>query len=484
VTRWVRLIGWLLATTLCCPAALAQSSVGRSSTGLPGLDRMPIAEAAADPVAAGVALGYARTEPQPGEEGAHHRMLARAAVAVAPLPALQVSLRVDARHDRHPPDSQGGNSGTLLSPTLVARWLEHLGSGLSVGAEAGLWLPGSESSNTRLGSASPHAALFGTWRSGAWALGGLAGYRFDRSAGASPDLARTRAGDRLALGLSDFDAAKVALGAAYLLGMSRLFAELNADLLLGSGAPPSSEHPITASLGARHQLDPAWTLELVATACASQRPALGPNDPLVPVEPRFALVVGTSFRLAAAATPPAAPREAPPSAAPAPAAALASIELTVQLASREAGRVQASLFRGAQRSTLSRQGENQFVLSGVAPGSAELRVSADGYREWTQSVNVPESGVTRLSVQLEPLLQAQIRGLVRSLTGRGLRARILVQPLGIQADTTAEGFFELDVPPGSYSVTIEAEGYAPQQRQVALERDGVVILNADLAKAL
>jgi hypothetical protein len=237
------------------PFGLARAqSVGRAVDGLPGLQRLPLAEVAPTPLAAAVALGYGRTEAQPGEIGAHQRLLATAAIGAAPLPTLQLSARLDGRYDRHPPDSAGANSGTVLSPTLLARWIKPLGSAVAAGAEAGVWFPGSESIEATLSGASPQLALFGSWRAGSWILASLVGYRLDRSAAARPTLAHRRFGDRLALGLSDFDAAQLGLGAAYRLGQDVLFAELNAQLLVGSRAPPLRQDPLMISLGARRQL--------------------------------------------------------------------------------------------------------------------------------------------------------------------------------------------------------------------------------------
>src|SRR6185295_14127727 len=118
------------------------------------------------------------------------------------------------------------------------------------------------------------------------------GYRIDRSSAASPDLRGVRAGDRLALGLSDFDAGLAAIGAAYSIGRSRWFAEISSDILLGSGAPAFLESPLDVAAGARYPLNDSWTLELLASASPSKRPALTAADPLILVEPRLTALAG------------------------------------------------------------------------------------------------------------------------------------------------------------------------------------------------
>jgi hypothetical protein len=80
------------------------------------------------------------------------------------------------------------------------------------------------------------------------------------------------------------------------------------------------------------------------------------------------------------------------------------------------------------------------------------------------------------------LPSGQVRGLVRAFDGKAIAARITVEPGGHQTRTDAQGFFQIDVPPGKYEVIIEAKGYAAQRRGVEVEKDGVLILNADLAR--
>jgi hypothetical protein len=60
---------------------------------------------------------------------------------------------------------------------------------------------------------------------------------------------------------------------------------------------------------------------------------------------------------------------------------------------------------------------------------------------------------------------------------------VRVEPAGAETQTDAEGFFQIDVPPGQYEVVIEAPGYQPQRRAVKVEQQGVVIVNADLGQA-
>jgi hypothetical protein len=89
----------------------------------------------------------------------------------------------------------------------------------------------------------------------------------------------------------------------------------------------------------------------------------------------------------------------------------------------------------------------------------------------------------KLDVQLTALPPAsQVRGVVRTFGGRGVVARIRVEPLGADVSTNDGGRFQIDVAPGDYEVVIEAPGYEHQRRKVHVDPLGVVILNADLVK--
>ncbi len=77
----------------------------------------------------------------------------------------------------------------------------------------------------------------------------------------------------------------------------------------------------------------------------------------------------------------------------------------------------------------------------------------------------------------------QIRGRVRSLRGKALLAQVEVMPLGQTVTTDATGAFIMDVPPGSYSVVVRAEGHETQERPAEVEQDGVTILVIDLRRS-
>jgi hypothetical protein len=470
------------------PVMAYASNVGQAYDALPGLHRVPLAETSDARLTAALSMGYGVTEARTGESSSHQRLSTIAAIGVAPIPRLQLAFSASARYDRHPSDAQGSDSGTVVDPRLAARWIEPLGQRFAAGVEVGAWFPGSEDAARTLRATSPHVALLGTFGAGPLTIGGRAGYRLDRSGSAAPEVAELRVGDRLALGLSDFDAALLGAGAAYRIERVQLFAEANAELLIGDGAPALLESPIGATLGGRYAIDDAWSLELLGEASFSTRPTLAAGEPLVPVQPRYAAFGGVRFRWPV--SPPATVTPEPgPAPAPEPAPMPSSVELRVGIrwpapADAQAAGVEprATLEQGGKQLTARRDG-GDLAFVDVAPGKATLTVVADGYDPTIRVIDVSVDARQRLELELRPSgPRAQIRGLVRSFGGQGLRARIRVEPLGVEAAADTAGFFEIDVPPGRYEVSIEAEGYRSQQKSVVVTKDGVVILNADLLK--
>jgi uncharacterized membrane protein len=112
-----------------------------------------------------------------------------------------------------------------------------------------------------------------------------------------------------------------------------------------------------------------------------------------------------------------------------------------------------------------------------------LSVEAAGFEPIKKTFALEAGKAQKLEIALTALPPpSQIRGVVRSFGGQGLTARVRVAPLGVETTTDATGAFQVDVPPGAYEVSVEADGYEVQRRQVRVDPQGVVILNADLAK--
>jgi hypothetical protein len=486
-TNWRRLSILLsaLSVSLMASPARAAGGSGAASDAQPGIHRVGVAERA--PLTFAATLGYGMTEPQGDARGYHHRLSLKLASAAALLPWLSLAPAIGARQDWHRNDS-----GSVLDASLAARVLAPWHN-LRLGAELKAWVPGAESASLVADSASLDArGLFGArWERYVLAFAG--GYRFDRSAAAGKNAARLGPGDRLALGLSSFDAVLLGAGSSVELGASQILLEVSADVLVGKGAPSFTKSPLRATAGVRQALSERWSAELLADVTLSARPGAGPADPLVPIEPRFSALAGLRYRFA-----PEAPRavaygspaeqhqqpEAPATPAPAPAAPSdTTLELSVvdgEGVPVDNARVR--LWVGDAERTLEPPSA-LHRLEHVPAGALKVAVEAPGFEPFERSLSLEAGKPQQLRIDLKALPPpSQVRGSVRSFGGKGLVAHVRVEPLGIETTTTEGGGFQIDVPPGGYDVVIEAKGYQSQRRKVTVDPQGVVILNAELTK--
>jgi hypothetical protein len=264
-----------------------------------------------------------------------------------------------------------------------------------------------------------------------------------------------------------------------------LFGELSTELQLSSDVARDSA--FRTSLGFRQRLGArGLSLEVTFDALLGPRPDLSDVTRLIPTEPRATLSVGLRYQLepaprAALAAPPSTTPQAAPAPAPPPSARLELSLLDDHGQPRSGARV--TLQRDGREQTLSEKEPGSYALQGTEPGRAKLRIVADGFEPVEKDIELGAGAPLRLGVSVEPTLPpGQVRGLVRTFAGKGLAANVRVEPLGVEAQSDADGFFQIDVPPGEYEVVIESPGYAPQRRKATVVKQGVVIVNADLAK--
>ena len=454
---------------------------GPASDAQPGLQRVGVAQPAPPTVAATAGYGY--TEPQSDDDGGHHRLSLRVAGALAVVPFLNVAPYLDLRHDIHRDDS-----GTVIDANLAAR--AFLPSDrFHLGAELKLWVPGSEVASGIADALSLDSRVLFAKRFEKLLLACHVGYRLDRSAATGSEAPLLAPGDRLALGVSEFDALLVGLGAGYHLGPTELYSEATGDLLIGSGAPPIGQSPLRIALGVRRAFTERLSAEGSLEASLSGRPSIAPDAPLIPIEPRFSVHAGIRYdfgaRKSVAAPPAPAPAPAPKPVVVAPAAPTESA-LALTLVDEDGAPVPGVTVRisakGAEQ-TLTAGADGACRAEHLAPGETKLRFEAKGFEPLERTFTLAPGAPVAQTITLKTLPPpSQVRGVVRSYGGKGLAARIRVEPVGVEARTDAGGAFQVDVPPGNYEVIVEAEGYQPQRRKISVDQQGVVILNADLVK--
>jgi hypothetical protein len=463
----------------------ASLGTGRQST--PGYFRVPVVAAAEPGLTLTGGLGYGFTESQSAAPGGHHRLQGRLGASLAPLPWLDLSVGTNLRHDRHSDDGQGSDQGTVLDSDVHAQAGAQLASDLHLGAALGAAFMRGDTLGRSLQSPAIDLTILAAYlpRHAPYSLGILAGYRYDRTAGVARDPARYRSGDRLSLQVSEFDALPLGVGAALRIGSTELLGELSGDILVGQGAPRFLESPLRLTAGARQRLGESVSLRVLADTSLSSRPAVGVNDPLLPVEPRFQLLIGLAYHwLSAPALAPAVSSPEPPVPVPVAPVALASLEVHVTtLEGYPLSDAKVELLDDDRAIEVPHGQLERYRVEQLVPRSAILRVSAARLQTQTQPIQLRAGAPLVVEVQLSPAPPTgQVRGLVRSFNGVGLRARVRVLPLGKEIQTDGAGTFQLDVPPGSYDVVVEAPGHGTQRRRVQVPEDGVVILNADLLR--
>lgn len=493
-----------MSSLLWCGVAQAQE-LGGDQRARPGLYRVGAPQLGTPgklTVAAGASGGI--TEGLSSSDSAHGRAAGSAAVSVDAARFLNFGAWLSGRYDAHPHDEGGKDDGFLVEPELSARVSSRLGRA-NVGFELAGFLPGGPDLRTSFKGASADGKLEVLLPLATAFVAGHAGYRLDRTARGAGKVLELRNGDRSALGASDFNAVLLGIGCAYPSGKTLLFGEVTAQALLGS--PRLAASPVRVSLGARQQLAaPGLAAELVLDTLASARPRTPLGDPLFPLEPRVTLRFGLSYRFGE--PPPRQPKpEAPtpierlkptpqpePSTPPVAAAQGTDVELAlVDDSGQPLTRARATVTRARATASPESPAEahgplveiapGRYRLERVEPGRWHLHVEADGFRTIDRDLEVTSGEPVKLEVRAEVATPAgQVRGLVRSYAGKPLAATVHVEPGGAQATTDPEGFFQIDVAPGQYEVVIEAPGYTSQRRMAKVERQGVVIVNADLAR--
>lgn len=482
---------WLLGLLLTgVPSRVRAAEAGPGDRARPALRRVGVPEPG-KPGALAVAIDASGgiTEALQSTDGAHERFAGTVAAAVDAAPWLDFGAWLGGRYDLHPRDARGKDDGLLIQSEVSSRLAFQKGA-LGYGLEASAWLPGGTDVGASLSGLSADGKLLLSGRGANVLVAGSLGYRLDRSARAAGEPSRLRFGDRSALGASDYDALLAGLGIGYSAGRTVLFGEASAQLLLGS--PKLSASPLWLSLGVRRPFGPTGLSgELVLDGLLSARPDSITGTALFPIEPRVTLSVGLRYRFGE--QPPSAPSgpTAPPAAAkpppPAPPATVAkptSVELELlDDRGQPLPRAQAVVTQAGVETPLVETSPGHYRLDDAHAGRARLRVRAEGFQPVERDIDVQVGAAVRVDVKVEPALPAgQVRGLVRSFRGKPLAAKIHVEPGGSETKTDAEGFFQLDVPPGEYEVIIESPGYQAQRRKAKVDQQGVVIVNADLSQ--
>jgi hypothetical protein len=59
---------------------------------------------------------------------------------------------------------------------------------------------------------------------------------------------------------------------------------------------------------------------------------------------------------------------------------------------------------------------------------------------------------------------------------------VRIDPIGVEVDTDDEGRFDVDVPPGEYTLAVSAPRHVAQERPASVEQNGVTVVIIELRK--
>lgn len=499
--------GWAIASLLTVLSVVAgvraQDGVGEGATGMAALGRVPALAGSRSTATVAGTGGYGLLESQPGESGSHHRLRGAAALAVRPVEWLGLWMRFDGRIDLHPRDMMGSDSSLTGEPRFGVRAGGRLGESLRLGVELGLWLPGGDAPSVELGASTLDAIGIATLAppGSGLTVSLFAGYRLDNSGASIAVPKQLRRGDYSALGVSEYDAVLFGGGLGWRSGSVELYADATVDLFVGTGGV-SVTPAVRAGAGVRIHASDALAFELGGEVLAAGERVtvfdLG-EQPLVPIEPRFSVHAGLRLALG---LPPAEPvggggrldprNDRPP---PPPTATTGTIRgriVDADGAPVANARIALPAEGEAPAREVTTLADGTFSIPDVPAGERRLAVTAEGFDPSEivvtvtagQEIAAPETRIARPAPP--PAQQGQLRGLIRSYRGAGLRATVRVAPAEggtaapVEAQTDEDGFFQLDVPPGAYRVEIESAGYQSQNRNVRVEENGVTVLNVEL----
>jgi hypothetical protein len=429
--------------------------------------------------------------------GADHRFYRGAgslAVAYSPSSMFTVGLAVDGRYDRHYGLRPSGEDGYVGDPRLLLRFARPLGKGgTSLGLEAHVWLPGNDAPSVDFGATTVDARALASFAAGPATLSVNAGYRLDRSAESVSQPEKLSVQDQVSLGVGEFDAALA--GAMVQLPLGRAFVglELGADLFVGDGAPdPTLRGLVSGGL----RLSPAISLMAFAQYAQVGEPSQKQiselmDVPLIAYEPLLTFGLGLEGRFGGGGgrrkpVTPYVVTDTPRGTPPVAVAAQAAVSGTVlDDAGAPVVGAKVTVTTDKKTGTAVTDARGKYKVAELSVGPAKLDFEVAGKKPQQLTMTLVEGANPAPQVALDPVLPpGELRGNVRSRAGsRAIAgAKIVVTPGDFTATSGADGTFALTLPPGTYTMTTTAEGFAPQVIEAVVDQEGVTVKFVNLDK--
>jgi hypothetical protein len=471
-------------------------------TALPGGDHIGYAEVLGKgtvSTAFSAGFGY-----RSGLLASSHKMsrgAATAALAYSLTDFLAVGLLLDGRYDKHS-GTGFDDDGWVGEPRLHIRAGTLRGS-LAFGAELTVWTPGKDAPSVVPKATSVDArALISTRLGSGLRLGANAGFRLDNSAESIPEnLMTLSTPDQASLGVSEWNAVVGGVRVGYPTG--KLTIGFEAEVVAYVGGPSVGKPRPSVLLGASvsYRLNDTLTAQLYLASNIQENPtvtamntiALIPYGPLIAgglgLQARFGgpgkptTVVGPVTTTCDDPDPAKRPAGCPVEPPPAKLAAISG-QVTDDAGAPLANAKVTITDCDGKVTTLTTGADGKYRADQLKPCEVTVAAESAGRMTQTAKVTLAEGDNTGPTTPLPLLVKpGAFRFAVRSFsTGKGVAAEIEITPGGQKVTSAADGSTELEIAPGTYTLTISSPGLKPQTSQYTVTENNVVIVNVDLRK--
>lgn len=461
-------------------APLASAQVAdRNELGLSGGERVGWIDDAAPNLTIAARAGYGFIAEADGEEGSHQRIEGGLTLAVRPISLLSIAAGLRGRLDFHPDDAMGSDSSGFGQPWLAARVGGMLGK-LSLGLEVRWDLYGESAPSVDIGASRLAFRGLVGYRAGDLQLAFNVGYRIDGSDSVLRGQPTYRRGDAVSLAANGSNAVLLGLAASYSFGTASAFLEATFEPFVGSDALGVSDSPIRIAAGARFAATDALGIQVGLEAALQSREPVNFSS-LREVEPVIRIFAGLSYSIGLG------PDEVvveevdvpePETVDEEPEEIVPHLRGVVEGAEGPMAGAEVNILDADGNVIATTTTDENGAYDVEVPEGAEglrIRVVQEGYAPL--EADAADSAALTLTA-LPPT--GALRGLVRDFRGRALQATVRVGEQETQADQ--DGVFEIELDAGTHAVTIEASGFATQNRNVEVEEGGVTVINIDMRR--
>lgn len=432
--------------------------------------------------------------------GAHHEFGGKLAIGGSFAKWFSTALIFDGKYQKHPADQNNETDISMVGvPILTLRAGAPAGKRMLLGGELDIRIPGAKAPSLNFKATTISGRLLGTLlATRQFYFGFSTGFRLDNSENIiSLDTHEFfRSGDRIALEVSEYNAFLIGIAMAYEVNRLKFILEADSQIYAAKNARVA-QSPTRIAFGARYTASDMLQFDLSTETLVSKRPDVSPGATILPIQPRFLVLMGirvtwgNKAKAANSAVSFASNQEnktqtdvAPPVVVgpQSPSGAISGRVLDEEdlPVSNVAIVVRAS--DKSEHSTVTDKDGN-YKIEKIPTGSATITATAEYFDSTTFSVHVTERSTTSVSPTrlIQTKVGSQIRGLVRDNNGMPLSAHIFVTPGKNKTNTDGDGFFEINVDEGDYTVEILSPGFIKQKRSVTVGDNSVVIMNIDLS---